>query len=32
LATPDGTVLTSDDADIKVLLRARRVKARILHV
>ena len=32
LVTQDGSVLTSDDDDIKALLRARRVKARVVHV
>lgn len=32
LVPPDGTILTSDDADIQALLRARRVKARVVHV
>jgi hypothetical protein len=32
LARPQDVVLTSDDVDIKVLLRVRRVKATIIHV
>jgi len=32
LASPDARVLTSDDDDIKALLRTRRVRARIVHV
>ena len=32
LVTQEGSVLTSDDDDIKTLLRARRVKARVVHV
>ena len=32
LATEDDSVLTSDDADINALLRARKVKARVVHV
>ncbi len=32
LVPPDATVLTSDEEDIKALLRTRRVKARIVHV
>jgi hypothetical protein len=32
LVPENGSILTSDDADIKALLRARRVKARIVHV
>lgn len=32
LAQPDGRVLTSDDADIRALLRSRRVKAVVVHV
>lgn len=32
LVTPGALVLTSDDKDIKVLLRARGMKARIVHV
>ena len=32
LAQPDGRILTSDDTDIKALLRTRRVRAVIVHV
>lgn len=32
LVRPDGSVLTSDDADIRALLRTRRVKAHIVQV
>lgn len=32
LVPPGGTVLTSDDADVRALLRARRVKARVVRV
>ncbi|HEX4935699.1 MAG TPA: hypothetical protein VFV33_21110 [Gemmatimonadaceae bacterium] len=32
LAAQDGSVLTSDDDDIRALLRARRVRARVVHV
>lgn len=32
LVTQDGSVLTSNDEDITVLLRARRIKARVVHV
>lgn len=32
LARPQDLVLTSDDTDIKALLRARRVKAAVVHV
>jgi hypothetical protein len=32
LARPRDVVLTSDDADIKALLRVRRVKATTVHV
>lgn len=32
LVPPHGSVLTSDDADIRALLRTRRVKARVVHV
>ncbi|MGH9154491.1 MAG: PIN domain-containing protein [Acidimicrobiales bacterium] len=32
LVQPDASVLTSDDEDIKALLRIRRVKANIVHV
>jgi hypothetical protein len=32
LVPQDGSVLTSDDQDIRALLRARRVKARVVHV
>ncbi len=32
LAQPNGRVLTSDDNDIKALLRTRRVKAVVVHV
>jgi hypothetical protein len=32
LARPQDVVLTSDDVDIKVLLRVRRVRATIIHV
>ena len=32
LARPQDAVLTSDDVDIKALLRVRRVKATIIHV
>ncbi|MGH9242765.1 MAG: hypothetical protein ACRD29_00255 [Acidimicrobiales bacterium] len=32
LVQPDGSVLTSDEADIKALLRTRRVKAVVIRV
>lgn len=32
LVTQDGSVLTSDADDITVLLRSRRIKARVVHV
>ena len=32
LISADGIVLTSDDDDIRALLRTRRVKARVVHV
>jgi hypothetical protein len=32
LVTQDGSVLTSDDDDVKALLRSRRLKARVVHV
>jgi hypothetical protein len=32
LVLPGGKVLTSDEPDIKALLRARRVKATVIHV
>jgi hypothetical protein len=32
LVHPGGQILTSDDADIKALLRTRRVKATLVHV
>lgn len=32
LVEPDAPVLTSDDADIRALLRSRRVKAHVVHV
>ena len=32
LVPPDGTLLTSDDADLRPLLRTRRVKAAIVRV